>query len=65
MRRGPGEWSWGIGGALRYFSTGRAGRAKSLVLEVILTEVKLGGVEPLRLPWHLEDNGSLKEMFAD
>lgn len=38
---------------------------KNLVLEVILKEVKLGGVEPLRLPWHLEDNGSLMEMYAD
>lgn len=51
-----------MGGALRNFSTG--GRAKSLVLEVILMEVKLEGIEPLRLPWRLEDDGSLKEMSA-
>lgn len=46
-------------------TSAQGGRAKNLVLEVISREVKLGGVESVRLPWHLEDNGSLKEMYAD
>lgn len=52
VRRGPGEWSWGIGGAPRNFSTGRAGEEPGSGSHIEGSKAR----RALRGQWELEGN---------